>query len=362
MPTALINRRAAGIVFGIVIALSALPCRGDGDDSAPASTTPPSALVKTAPVSEQRVAKTLHVYGVLDADPDAVLSVSLPRAGIIGRISVRLGQRVRKGDALLEVATAPDARMQYLQARSAVDFASHELTRQQRLLGEQLATHAQVEAAQKNLADARATLDALRQRGQNLENQTLRAPRAGIVTRLDVSPGQRVPADTTALQIAAQQRLIARLGIEPEDLGAVAAGTAVTVTPVFVPGVSIRTSVRSVHAMIDPATHLVDVLAPIPASASAGLMLGSRVTGTFQLQAHTALVVPRSAVLADADGAYVFVIDNGKARRVAVTAGIDTGSVIAVAGRDKGALQAGDDVVTSGNYELEDGMAVRVAH
>ncbi len=315
----------------------------------------PSVLVKTTAVEQQQVSETLTAYGTLDPDPDQVLSLSLPHAGLINRVWVRLGQRVKSGDSLLEVITAPDARMQYLQAQSAVDYAQRELDRQQRLLGEQLATKAAVDAARKNLQDARATLEALKQRGQGLEKETLRAPMDGIVTRLDLSQGQRVQADTTAMLIAAEQRLIARLGIEPEDLASVQPGQSVIITSVFVPDISIDSRVREVHAMVDPATHLVEVLVPIPDNASRGLVLGSRVIGTLQMASSESLVVPRSAVLSDQGQTYVFTVANGKAHRVVVTAGNDAGERVAVSGD----LQVGDRVVTSGNYQLVDGMAVR---
>jgi multidrug efflux pump subunit AcrA (membrane-fusion protein) len=91
----------------------------------------PSVAVTTAVVKQQAVAKVLLSYGVLEPDPDQVLSLSLPHAGLINRIWVRLGQRVKTGDKLLEIITAPEARMQFLQARSAVDFAQRELERKQ---------------------------------------------------------------------------------------------------------------------------------------------------------------------------------------------------------------------------------------
>jgi len=323
----------------------------------PAGADTPSVQVRTARVVAQDVSETLTVFGILDPDPDQVLSLSLPHAGLINRVWVRLGQRVKSGDQLLEVITAPDARMQYLQAQSAVDYARREIERQQRMLDEQLATRSQVDAAKKNLDDAIATLKALEQRGQGVEQETLRAPMDGIITRLDVSQGQRVQADVTALLIAAEQRLIARLGVEPEDLPYVEAGMPVTIASVFGPNIKIETRVREVHAMINPDTHLVEVLAVIPESQIDHLVLGSRILGRIQLATHSALVVPRSAVLGEADNAHLFTVKGGKARRVPVQAGMDAGNLIAVTG----ALQAGDVVVVSGNYELSDGMAVREA-
>ncbi|HHJ16774.1 MAG TPA: efflux RND transporter periplasmic adaptor subunit [Gammaproteobacteria bacterium] len=317
----------------------------------------PSVQVRTATVASQEISETLTAFGVLAADPDQVLSLSLSRAGLINRVWVRLGQRVKSGDRLLEIVTAPVERMQYLQAKSAVDFAQRKLQRQQQLLAEQLSTKAQVDAAAKNFQDATATLKALQQRGQGVEKEILRAPMDGIITRLDVSQGQRVQANTTAMLIADEHRLIARLGIEAEDLANVRAGTPVTITSVFVPDVTIATTVREVHAMIDPATHLVEVLAAVPEAQIGQLILGSRILGRLRLATYRALVVPRSAVLWERNQAYVYVVDAGKARRIAVKAGVDDGELIEVSGD----LKAGDTVVVSGNYELRDGMAVREA-
>jgi membrane fusion protein, multidrug efflux system len=316
-----------------------------------------SVLIKTATVASKEVSETLTTFGVLDADPDQVLSLSLPHAGLINRVWVRLGQRVKSGDKLAEVITAPDARMQYLQAQSAVDYALREQERQQRLLSEQLTTKSQLDAAKKNVQDANATLDALTKRGQGVESEILSAPMDGIITRLDLSQGQRVQADSTAMLIAAEQRLIARLGVEPEDLARLTTGTPVTIGSVFVPSVNIVTQVREVHAMIDPSTHLVEILAPIPDTGITDLVLGSRVTGRIQLTTHTALVVPRSAVLFENGSAYLFTTVNGKAQRVAVIAGGEDGDMIAVSGD----IKVGDAVVISGNYELTDGMTVREA-
>jgi RND family efflux transporter MFP subunit len=316
----------------------------------------PSVQVETAKVRMQNVAQALMAYGVLEPDPDQVVSLSLPHAGLINRVWVRLGQRVRSGDQLLEVITAPDARMQYLQAQSAVDYAQRELERQQQMQSEQLATTSQVDAANKSLLDAQATLKALQQRGLDMAEVTLRAPMDGVITRLDVSQGQRVQADSTALLIAAEQRLIARLGVEPEDLADVEVGMAVTVTSVFMPDVRINTTVREVHAMIDPATQLVEVLADIPAGEIKHLVLGSRISGLIQRESAVAMVVPRSAVLRESDQAYLFTVDRNKARRVDVETGPETAGDIAVTG----ALHPGDVVVVTGNYELQDGMAVRI--
>jgi hypothetical protein len=67
-------------------------------------------------------------------------------------------------------------------------------------------------------------------------------------------------------------------------------------------------------------------------------------------------IVPRAAVLKGDKGAYVFQVDaQNKARRVAVAIEVENGDRYGV----DGALNQTQALVVSGNYELEDGMAVR---
>jgi RND family efflux transporter MFP subunit len=316
---------------------------------------PSRVLVETAPVRAKAVGETLHAYGVLEPDPDQVLSLSLPHSGLVNRIWVSLGQRVSAGDELIELVTAPDARMQFLQAESAVEYAQRDLERQQRLLSEQLTTKAQMDAAQKALRDAQATAAALRERGMDVAVETLRTPIDGVITRLDVAQGQRIQADSTAMLIAAERHLVARLGIEPEDLDRLHPGLPISLSPVFVPDIQVETQLHQVHGMINPSTRLVDVLAPIPPEQTDSLVLGSRVSARIELPTHQALVVPRSAVLRAGKQAYLYLVEKGTAHRVEVDTGIVQGTEIEVSG----ALAAGDVVVVLGNYELRDGMSVR---
>ena len=72
---------------------------------------------------------------------------------------------------------------------------------------------------------------------------------------------------------------------------------------------------------------------------------------------HPVPVVPPSAFLRLARGAYLLPVLDGQAVRVAVKPGIEADGLIAV----RGPLDPTLPVVTLGNYELRDGMAVREA-
>jgi membrane fusion protein (multidrug efflux system) len=68
--------------------------------------------------------------------------------------------------------------------------------------------------------------------------------------------------------------------------------------------------------------------------------------------------VPRSAVLHDGNGDYLFQVSEGVARRVAVTVESDGDRLLGISGAG---LDPALKVVVQGNYELSDGMAVREA-
>lgn len=317
----------------------------------------PSALVKTTLLKNHDLRQVLTAYGEVRADPDTQTSISVSRGGLIGKVLVRLGERVAAGTPLIELETAPAAHMAYQQAQAAVDYAKRDLSRLQRLYSEQLATNDQVSAARKALDDATAQLRAQTKVGAAQSREILRAPFDGVVTKLLVTQGNRVQADTTALIMARADALMVPLGIEPEDAPLVKAGMAVTLSSLFGPGLVRHGVVERVHAMIDPATRLVDVVVRVGKSPTSDLVLGMRVKGEITLARQTAMAVPRSAILRDDSGAYLYIVRDGHAHRVKVKTGITENELIAVSGN----LKLGDQVVTLGNYELEDGMAVRVS-
>lgn len=341
--------------FSLALLICFIPIKTDASDVSS------SVLVKVHPVQEKSIGEQIIGYGVLEPDPDQLLSISLPHAGLINRVWVRMGQRVKSGDKLLEVITSPESHMQYLQAQANVEFARRELQRYERLLSEQLATRAQVDAAKKNLADAQTTLRAQKQRGLNLKNETIRAPMDGIISQIPITQGQRIQSDSTAMLIAAERHLVARVGIEPEDLSRIHPGLSVNIRSVFVPDIQVLSQIREIHAMINPSTNLVEILAPIPDKNVDHLVLGSRITATIQLPEHTGMVVPRSAILGTPDNQYIYTVINGSAKRIQVKMGISAKNYVEIRATD-GGIKVGDTVVIEGNYELSDGMSVRESH
>jgi RND family efflux transporter MFP subunit len=340
--------RYAELCLALVVLLSTGPALA-GDEA--------SVLVQTIAVKSKEISVALEAYGTVIPSNDATTVLSVSHAGIVNRVWVRLGQEVKRGDALIDLDTSPVARRDFLQAQTAVDYARQSLARQRRLKKEQLTTSDQINAARKALKDAQNRLQSLKKLGQGKSHVVLRAPVDGIVTRLDVMQGQRISADATTVQIAAGNRLKVLLGVEPADAGRIKKGDKVSLVQVFSGADTVIGKVENIHAMINPATRLVDVLVSIPEKAIERLMIGGAVKGAITLDTHQALVIPGSSVLADKAGAYVFVVSGGRALR----RNVETGLVKPEFTEILSGLKAGEPVVILGNYELQDAMPVREA-
>lgn len=324
--------------------------------TAPLHAEQPSVLVEIGTVKEQTVSITLPTFGVIQPDSDKVIGVSLAHSGIINKVWCRLGQQVKQDDLLLEIETAPAARMDYLQAQSAVDFAQQELTRKQELYNEQLATKTDVAAARKALSDAQTSMTAQQAQGKGETRTQIHAPIDGVITELNIKQGQRVQAETTALLLSPQDHLVAQLGVEPEEAGHVTSGLKVVVSSVFSPDKIAHGQVQEVHAMINPVTRLVDVIVPLSPEQTSAFIPGIRITGLIHLAEQRALTVPQSAILEDNEGHYLFRVDDNKVKKVYVTVVLERENFAAISS----GVQMGEKVVVTGNYELQDGMDIRV--
>lgn len=314
-----------------------------------------SALVQVAPLRQMTLARRVIGFGTVTTEAGATANLNFPKAGRIERLDVVPGQRVRRGETLLEIVTDPAATLAYGQAEDAVAFAHKELAHTQSLFAKQLATRSQVDAAAKALKDAEQALAAQRALGGGAKRDRLAAPFDGLVVSVSAARGDRFAAGANLVQLARTATLRARLGVEPDDSRPLHANMTVILSSVFDPHQTVEGELIQVAGQIDPQTQLVDVTVRF----SGGSFLpGSRLRGAIAAEERQVTAVPRQAVLKGSDASYLFQVVDGHARRIVVDTGIEDGGWLEVHG--KGLLPAAP-VVILGNYELEDGVAVREA-
>lgn len=314
-----------------------------------------SALVGTETLRKQPLLSTLRVFG--EVQPARLIGISFARPGQVARVNVIPGQRVRQGTELATLSSDPGTELNYAQANNALGFAQREFERMQGLLSLQLATTSQVDAARKAVVDAQASLAAQKKLGAGAGTSGVTAPFDGVITTITVAQGDRVQPGAPILQLGVTDSLRVQLGVEPDKSRLIRAGLPVRLAAVQDATKEMLTKVANVQDVVDPKTQLVNVIAILPPELAREFVPGMRVQATIELGHQEALAVPRLAVLTDEKGAFLFQVENGRARRVAVSKTIESGDLIGVEGKVALTLP----VVVVGNYQLQDGMAVREA-
>ncbi len=322
--------------------------------AAHATDTAPSVLVRVAPLTRHMLTENLEGYGIVSAATGNETGIALPRAGRLLRLEVTTGQVVKKGDKLFEFGTATADSLAYQQAHSAQQLAHRDLQRTESMFSQKLVTAAQLDTARKALRDAEDALAAQVRLGSAKTVEQMNAPYDGVVMAVSANQGDFLAAGAALLRLQKAGPQQVQIGVEPEDALRVATGMPVRIVSVFNPAISVMAKVSGIHGALDQQTRLIAITVKLD-KGTVHFFPGTRVRGEITIARQNLPAVPRAAVLSDAKGSYLFQVENGKAKRVAVVTGLESKGVVAVSGTFNPALP----VVIQGNYELSDGMAVR---
>ncbi len=315
----------------------------------------PVASVKVAPIKRETISSVTTAYGDVVPAPGAVQVVSMPYETRVSRIMVSAGQKISQDDALLELQPSPDTLLKLDQAGNAYEISRQKLDHMKQLFALKLATNAQILGAREAFRQASLQLDSLKKRGVD-GKKVIRARVSGLISRIQVKEGAIVPAGNPLMEIVAQNRLEVRLGVEPRDAGRLSSGRQVSLFSVNEPAQKGFTGrIRKISRAVNRTTRLVDVFVALPRPA--GFLLGEYVTGRIETASSYGMVVQRSAVLPGSGGNVLFTVRNGHAVRHIVMILRESDRKVQVSGAG---LKPGDMAVVEGNYELEEGMAVRI--
>jgi RND family efflux transporter MFP subunit len=282
---------------------------------------------------------------------DGGLTLSVQSDGQVLQLFATPGEAVRAGQRLLVFEVSPAARSAYSQAQTALQLARDEQARLARLLSQQLATRDQLARADKTVTDAQAALGALARAYGGKPRQTLVAPFDGVVSSIPVAQGARVPASAPLITVTRTDGLVIAAGVEPGRQARLRLGMPVQVEALAGTAAPLAGKLVRIDRVINPATRLVDA----DVAVAGAVLQGDTFRLRIELGATEGWLVPRDAVLSDAGGAYVFQVKSGKAVLVPVTLLGGDGATSVV----DGALDAQRPLITQGNYQLSDGMAVR---
>jgi membrane fusion protein (multidrug efflux system) len=341
---------AVGVWAGVKGSPSAAtePAVGDTDNGV--------ATVTTVDLRTGDVPQTVTAYGSVTAEPGVVAVLSVAVECRVRHLRVAGGQAVESGNAIIEVEPSPDAKLQLVDARNALEGAKKDAANAHQRFDLKLATNADVQTADQAARSAQAKVDDLEQRGAGEDHRTITAGFAGVVGKVDVQEGQLVPAGGPLVELVPRDRIEVRLGVEPADTALVKPDQAAQLFPTSGGGEAVDGRVRLVTRRVSPDSRLVDVFVA-PAQPDA-MLLDGFVRGELTVRTAHGLVVPHEALLPDDQGFSLFTVKDGHAVKHGVTVALQNDREAVVTGDG---LQDGDPVVVAGNLELDDGAAVAVA-
>lgn len=321
-----------------------------------------------AAASRETLVEGVAISGELE--PKISYTVAAPVAEQIAQVFVEEGQAVRQGEALVRFrdevlrAAAASGQADVARARMAVSLAVAESTRAATLLAEGAISRRDydnallaVESARAQLALSEAQAASARDR---LEQATLRAPSAGVVSRRYVQAGDRVDMNARIVDIVDTRTLQLSASVEAHWLRRLHPGAPVTLR-LMQSSDSIRGRVSRINPTADPATRQVRVYVDVPNPGNR-LVGGLYVSGRAVLsEERGAVAVPVSAVRHEGASRepVVYVVEGGVVHRRVVRTGISDESRGLV--QITGGVAEGESVVVGPVDGLNDGMRVEVA-
>jgi RND family efflux transporter MFP subunit len=339
----------------VLVLLLVLACKGETKEANDQTTV---RGVGTAVATREPFQQTVNAIGTVSARPGRYAALAAPGPTRVARIFVVEGQRVAQGDSLIAFERAPfDAAAQ--SAAATLASAQRSYDRAARLAQAGILPQKDADQAAADLAAARSA-DVTARRAQELA--TLRAPLAGVVTRMTAVMGASADQSQALVEVADPSALDIVFNVSPGEAARIRSGdTLVLSGGEGTAAESLGTArVVSVAVAVDSVSRAVAVRAHVSRAGPRTLRIGESVSGRIVTGVHgDAITIPVAALVPSGEGFRVFVIDSG---------GIAHARPVEVGGRSETlaeivqGLAAGERVVTTGAYGVTDSARVLPAH
>jgi RND family efflux transporter MFP subunit len=339
----------------------------------------------------QRLPMTVEVASVTRADMASQIAVvgnligaatveAVPKvAGRLETVSVRLGDRVTRGQTIAKVEDR-EIQEQVKQAQASYEvsaatirqreadlkLAQTNLDRSRNLFERQLipkqtfddtearyqAALAQLDLARAQFSQAQARLDELK---INLANTVIASPVSGFVGKRSLDPGAWVTPNSSFISVVdiGVVRLVAN--VVEKDIRRISQGMPADVEVDAYPGEKFDARVAHLAPVLDPSTRTAQIEVEIQ-NRDYRLKPGMYARVSFTVdKKEGALVIPTTALVDVAGNRGVFLASEGELGPIASFKMIDVGIVNEQLVEITAGLTEGDQVVTTGAAALRDG-------
>ncbi len=325
--------------------------------SSPLQEKAPLVSVQVLQPHRRDIAYTLRLPGNLAPWYQTTLYAKVP--GYLKWIGFDKGDAVRQG-TVLAMLDAPEIQQQYEQAQA--EYAIKKLTFER--MSSVWKNNPDVIAKQDvDVAEAAATgaKHVVAQRATMLDYTKVRAPFSGVITARFVDPGAMIQVATNSetqvlplFTIMDLSKVRVYVNIPQEDVALAKPGCPVTVTLRQYSQKVFKGTITRTTDVLDSTTRTMLAEAHLP-NPDHVLQPGSFAEVVVSLKQHpNAVVIPPAALVTEESGKAVFIIEDGRAKKVPVKTGIDDGLEIEIVS----GLEGTEQVVVVGQGQLKEGMSV----
>ncbi|MCR5050227.1 MAG: efflux RND transporter periplasmic adaptor subunit [Paludibacteraceae bacterium] len=266
--------------------------------------------------------------------------------GKIEHIYREVGDRVAKGADLVRMDQT-----QYKTTKISLGNLEIEKNRVEMLLKSGSATQQQLDQLTAQYNSTKEQLDFLQ------TNTYVKAPFSGVISAKNYEDGE-LYGGQPILVLTQIDRLKALVAIPESYFPRFKSGMKLTLTSEIYPDQTFPATVETIYPTIDASSHTFQVKIVIP-NGKILLRPGMYVTTTIGLGKAKAIVAPYQAVekLVGANDRYVFINDNGHAKRVAVELGQRFDQNVEIISPE---IVEGVEMITTGQHKLVDGIKINI--
>jgi membrane fusion protein (multidrug efflux system) len=330
-----------------VVALAAA-CKGGKAEGGPDGGGGFAFPVEAAVARQDTVVDAIIATGEVEAIQSTRVRPEIE--GRIVEIVMREGSEVGRGDPLFRIDDQ-ELKAEVARAEAERDLAEQALSRTRQLVEQNAASAQDLERADATARSSRASLELLKIR---LARTTVRAPFAGAVGQRYVSLGDYVTSQDTLVSLRTVDPVRVSFTVPERYASVVGKGQKVTFRVAALPGDEFGGNVEFVSPAVQLPARTLLIKAIVPNGRrrlQPGMFAEARLATAVRPQA---VVVPEEAVVAIQGTSYVWVVQDGKVTRRAVTLGVRSPGEVEVAQ----GVQAGEQVVVGGLALLQEGAPV----
>ncbi|GGG45981.1 efflux RND transporter periplasmic adaptor subunit [Hymenobacter glacieicola] len=323
---------------------------GATGEKAPLQATPVS-IIKVAPESFKSY---LEVQGRVDFDQNA--TVAARSAGTLTSLRVQRGDRVSKGQTLATIdASVLDASIAELRTR--MDLARVVYEKQERLWKQEIGTEIQYLQAKNNYQALQRNLSTL---NQQRALYSVVAPFSGTVDDVLPKLGETVAPGSPVVKLLSSSGT-GKIVVDVSEAYAarIKAGDKALVTIPDLGAEELPATVRVVTSTINPTSRTFTT--ELRLNSNKAGQLRPNMVANVRIQNYdrpNATVLPVDLVQKDEQNSYVLVVSDKGGQKVAAKRIIQTGNTYNGKVEVTGGLQSGDQVISAGYQNLNEGQVV----